>query len=197
MERFGTVYRVVFKEEGKKKRVVYVGSTVRTVAHRANGHFSNALNTNKQGGLLDFIRKNPDRSLYAFETIEVTVNYKEREQFWMERYGLDSLLNRSPCSKSNQSPNNRTRYWLGKRPDAAIAASVLARKGVPLSPERALKLKQTRQKKVCRVDTGEVFVSASDAAKAIGTTASSVSRVANGTRKSIKGIYFKHVKDEP
>jgi hypothetical protein len=195
MERFGTVYRVVFRENGFE-RVVYVGSTVRTVAHRASGHFSTALNTNKQGGLLDFIRKNPDRSLYAFETIEVTVNFKEREQFWMNHYGIETLLNRSPCAKSNKSPNNRTRYWLGKRPDAAIAASVLARKGVSIGKERAQKLKETRQKKVRRADTGEVFVSAFFAAKQLGVTASSISRVANGTRKTIRGITFEYVKDE-
>ena len=51
-------------------------------------------------------------------------------------------------------------------------------------------------KPVMCVETGEVFVSASEAGRKIGTSQGNISSVARGVKKSIYGYHFIYIKKE-
>lgn len=72
--------------------------------------------------------------------------------------------------------------------------------GKHVSEETRRKMSETHKRgKLCKhvlcVETGETFVSTTEAAKAPGLSQSNVSAVARGVRKHSKGYHFRYIEE--
>lgn len=187
---WGCVYVIMYEEE-----VIYVGSTKRTPGHRLSQFFAAAKIGTKSSNMLRFIREHQDTSKYRAVVVKYCENYLEEEGKLMQKLGFLKILNQSPNPSGNSSIENRTRYWAGKRPDAAIAASVAARKGKPLSEEHKAKCAKNTARAVLCVTTGQTFKSATEAARVLGIKSVSISKNCLGLLKTYKNMTFKYIED--
>jgi hypothetical protein len=109
----------------------------------------------------------------------------------------------SETKKAN--PEKIARYWKGKKRDQELMKKFIAagqtketrkkiseaKKGKKHSDEHKLKIKNSLPKKtVICLNTNEEFESINEAARIKNLTCSKVSEVANGIRKSVKGLKF-------
>lgn len=98
--------------------------------------------------------------------------------------------------------------WLGKHHTAETKHKLSeARKGSKnpmygkkFSEETRHKMSESHKRgKLCKhvlcVETGEIFISATEAARSLGMSQGNVSAVARGVRKCSKGYHFKYVKE--
>lgn len=173
--------------------VVYVGSS-KDVEQRIRTHWGHSKLQGKRSSLCDYIRTHPKRNEYSWTIIYCGKDWRRVEESTIRKYkSLPSFLNKSPSAVGNTSTENRTRYWVGKRPDAAIKASIEARTGKSLSEEHKAKLKKANagrngQKILC-VSTGQVFDSAVIAARAFNTSQQTIMRSTRGIKTRLKEIF--------
>lgn len=175
--------------------LVYVGSTF-DVETRIKQHWADALHGTKRAGLCDFMRTHSSKSEYSHKAIYLGEDWARIEEETIAKYKkrYPNLLNRSSTAVGNSSPLNRTRYWIGKRPEAAIAASVKARTGKKLSPEHVAKIVAGTKKSLSHLvicnETGQEFASYTEAALRLNLTMNSIRRsVISG--KPHKGMTFR------
>lgn len=119
---------------------------------------------------------------------------------------LETRAKISATKKAN--PENVARYWLGKKRDPELIAKMTKasmtpesiekrsakKRGKKHSEEHKKKIKESaHRKKVICITTGKIFESISDAAKETGIACGRISEIANGIRKSSKGMFFEFI----
>lgn len=111
-------------------------------------------------------------------------------------------------SKSLKGQRKDVAPWLGKHHTAETKRKLSEMHkgsknpmyGKTVSEETRRKMSEAQKRgKLCKhvlcVETGETFISTTEAAKALGLSQSNVSAVARGVRKHTKGYHFKYIEE--
>lgn len=205
---------IIYKATNKVNGKIYIGQTVRPLDERIGEHKRHCNTV-----LGKAIAKYGIDNIY-FETIdhaESIEELNEKERYWIKFYdclepkgynlcyGGDNTLgyHHRESAKRKMSVSKKKLYvgegnpFYGKKHSAEARAKMsAARKGRPLTEDWKAKVAaKVKRAKVKNLDTGEVFTSIQEAADKYGITATHISRVCRGKRKSCGGYRWEYYQD--
>ena len=203
-KKFAQVYGI--EVEGK---IMYVGVTINDIRQRISKHYQDS---HEQRGAKKFgkwLLKGENFLIKILEYCPLDVKF-EREKYWINHYDTQKNgYNGEPfCGvgrpKGCSNPKGKYHpHWGKPAYPKAVENSVKARLGKPLSEEqkekiRAGNLKRTDQAiKVRCIETGVIYRSVGEAARAHNFTQSNLHQHFRGKTKKCAGFTFEKIIEEP
>ena len=202
--------KTIYLHRNKINNKVYIGQTIQvSLNHRwINGkgyktctYFYNAILKYGWDNFEHIILKQSENCT------QDELNNKEKEYIDLYKandstYGYN-ITNGGSTISSNAS--EKAAEWMKEHPEFGQARASLMLEWQKTHPDEILKIRrenikkatEARKKRVQCVETGEIFESASEAARKIpGTTQSKICMVCRGQRKTCGGYHWQYVKED-
>lgn len=202
--KFAEIYGIEF--EGK---IVYVGVTTRGIPNRINKHYSDAKFNRYCKKLGNWLNTKPDIIIKVIEYCPTDMRMV-REKYWIDHYDtqMNGYNDKPFCGvgrpKGCSNPKGKDHpHWGKPAYPKAVENSVKARLGKPLSEEHKEKIKAGNSKrtdqaiKVRCIETGVIYRSVGEAARAHNFTQSNLHQHFRGKTKKCAGFTFEKIIEEP
>lgn len=181
-QKFSEIYALLSGE-----RVVYVGSTERSLKHRLAKHVSSAHNSpTKNPKLSSWLLTEPkDLTGKVLEVVPIERRY-ERETYWIAFYDtVDNGLNADKTAKLGRpkgcsNPSGKDHYLYGKK----------------VNPKTWKSSVEARRKEIRCVETGKIYKSQKNAANELKVSPSRINEFFGGKITNVKGFTFERLNSD-